>query len=208
MQIPDRCRGLGPRGGGNGQRERCVKLSHNCLRLLLIICIHCYKIHVRGIITVFLYFWETLSPVMSQELCCMRPITGPSKAEDSNLLQSLSTANTAYCASSAQFCTWFATNARGLNKQVRAAGIPTCCKFKDWHDPLLLTCKKTLGKRHFFSEKGLSSLWKSKQLNKPLIIRIMTMTFNLLQGNFNLVFDFALLATLKLHQTVKRGGGK
>lgn len=34
------------------------------------------------------------------------------------------------------------------------------------------------------------------------------MTFNLLQGNFNLVFDFALLATLKLHQTVKRGGGK
>lgn len=50
-------------------------------------------------------------------------------------------------------------------------------------------------------------MWKSKQLNKPLIIRIMTMTFNLLQGNFNLVFDFALLATLKLHQTVKRGGG-
>lgn len=91
---------------------------------------------------------------------------------------------------------------------MRATGIPTCCKFKDWHHPQLLTCKKTLGKRHFFSEKGLSSLWKSKQLNKPLIIRIMTMTFNLLQGNFNLVFDFALLATLKLHQTVKRGGNR
>lgn len=31
------------------------------------------------------------------------------------------------------------------------------------------------------------------------------MTFNILRGNFNLVFDFALLATLKLHQTVKGG---
>lgn len=62
----------------------------------------------------------------------------------------------------------------------------------------LLTCEKTSDKRHIFSEKRLSSLWKSKQLNKPLIIRIMTMTFNILQGKFNLVFDFGAFSCFEI----------
>ena len=46
---------------------------------------------------------------------------------------------------------------------------------------------------------------ESKQLNKPLIIRIMTMIFNILQGKFNLVFDFGTFSYFEIKSHNKEG---
>lgn len=46
---------------------------------------------------------------------------------------------------------------------------------------------------------------ESKQLNKPLIIRIMTMIFNILQGKFNLVFDFGTFSYFEIKSNNKEG---
>ena len=46
---------------------------------------------------------------------------------------------------------------------------------------------------------------ESTQLNKPLIIRIMTMIFNILQGKFNLVFDSGTFSDFEIKSNNKEG---